>query len=165
MIGTKRARCPLFQKRCGRQSVAIADCPFDSGAAVRLRELEFLINRLIDEDYDFEAWPGIATPQDLLTHLHATSRKKTWSSPMATSATATSLSTKTSNSTSSTLAAAAKPTAGSTSPSPTATCAKKSPTPSPPASSITTKPNANFRATIDELFCSQTKSASPSFGH
>jgi kanamycin kinase len=72
MIGTKRARCPLFQKRCGRQSVAIADCPFDSGAAVRLRELEFLINRLIDEDYDFEAWPGIATPQDLLTHLHAT---------------------------------------------------------------------------------------------
>lgn len=64
----------LFQEALRQmQSIAIADCPFDSGAAVRLRELEFLINRgLIDEDYDFEAWPGIATPQDLLTRLHAT---------------------------------------------------------------------------------------------
>jgi len=55
------------------QAVDITNCPFDSGAAVRLRELEFLISQgLIDEDYDFEAWPGIATPQDLLTRLHAT---------------------------------------------------------------------------------------------
>lgn len=55
------------------QSISIADCPFDSGAAVRLRELEFLVGQgLIDEDYDFDAWPGIATPQDLLARLHAT---------------------------------------------------------------------------------------------
>lgn len=55
------------------QSISVADCPFDSSAAVRLRELEFLISQgLIDEDYDFDAWPGIATPQDLLARLQAT---------------------------------------------------------------------------------------------
>lgn len=55
------------------QSIAIADCPFDSSAAVRLRELEFLVSQgLIDDDYDFDAWPGLATPRDLLARLHAT---------------------------------------------------------------------------------------------
>lgn len=55
------------------QSIPIADCPFDSSAAVRLRELAFLISQgLIDEDYDLDAWPGLATPQDLLARLHAT---------------------------------------------------------------------------------------------
>lgn len=55
------------------QSVSIADCPFDSGAAVRLRELEYLVSHgLIDDDYDFDEWPGLSTPQDLLARLHAT---------------------------------------------------------------------------------------------
>jgi kanamycin kinase len=55
------------------QSIDIADCPFDSSAAMRLRELEFLLNEgLIDEDYDLSAWPGLHTPQDLLARLHAT---------------------------------------------------------------------------------------------
>ena len=64
----------LFQEALRQmQSISIADCPFDSSAAVRLRELEFLISQnLIDEDYDFDAWPGLATPQDLLARLHAT---------------------------------------------------------------------------------------------
>jgi kanamycin kinase len=55
------------------QSVSIADCPFDSSAAVRLRELEYLVSQgLIDEDYDFDEWPGLSTPQDLVARLHAT---------------------------------------------------------------------------------------------
>lgn len=44
-----------------------------SGAAVRLRELDYLIGKgFIDEDYDFEQWPGLATPADLLARLRAT---------------------------------------------------------------------------------------------
>ncbi|MDR0218928.1 MAG: aminoglycoside 3'-phosphotransferase [Enterobacteriaceae bacterium] len=55
------------------QAVSIADCPFDSGANMRLRELEYLLrNGLYDEQYDFTPWPGITTPQGLLTHLYAT---------------------------------------------------------------------------------------------
>ncbi|MTV37290.1 APH(3') family aminoglycoside O-phosphotransferase [Duganella radicis] len=63
----------LFQEALRQmQSISIADCPFDSSAAMRLRELEFLISQdLIDEDYDFGAWPGLTTPQDLLARLHA----------------------------------------------------------------------------------------------
>jgi kanamycin kinase len=74
LIGTKRPVPDLFHEALRQvQSVPIADCPFDSGVAMRLKELAFLLSQgLIDEDYDFEAWPGISTPQDLLTHLHAT---------------------------------------------------------------------------------------------
>jgi kanamycin kinase len=55
------------------QSISIASCPFDASAAIRLRELAYLVgNELIDEDYDFSAWPALATPQDLLARLQAT---------------------------------------------------------------------------------------------
>jgi aminoglycoside phosphotransferase len=55
------------------QSIDIADCPFDSSAAMRLRELELLLSEgLIDEDYDLSEWPDLHTPHDLLAHLHAT---------------------------------------------------------------------------------------------
>lgn len=55
------------------QAIDISGCPFDSSAAVRLRELAFLVSRgLIDEDYDLSPWPGLHTPQDLLDRLHAT---------------------------------------------------------------------------------------------
>jgi len=74
LIGTKRPVLELFHEALRQvQSVPTADCPFDSCAAVRLQELAFLLGQgLIDEDYDFDAWPGISTPQDLLAHLHAT---------------------------------------------------------------------------------------------
>jgi len=74
LIGTKGPVLELFHEALRQmQSVPIADCPFDSCAAVRLNELAFLLGQgLIDEDYDFEAWSGISTPQDLLAHLHAT---------------------------------------------------------------------------------------------
>ncbi|KQV87808.1 aminoglycoside phosphotransferase [Massilia sp. Root351] len=55
------------------QSVPAAECPFDAGARLRLRELDYLLGKgLIDEDYDLEPWPGLATPQDLVARLHAT---------------------------------------------------------------------------------------------
>ena len=74
LIGAKRPVPALFHEALRQvQSVSITDCPFDSGAAARLRELEFLVSQgLIDEDYDFEQWPGLRMPQDLLAHLHAT---------------------------------------------------------------------------------------------
>ncbi|SHN20037.1 kanamycin kinase [Duganella sacchari] len=70
----QRLSTELFQTALRQlQSIAIADCPFDASAAVRLRELAFLVSQgLIDQDYDLEAWPGLTTPQDLLAHLHAT---------------------------------------------------------------------------------------------
>lgn len=55
------------------QSLSIADCPFDAGVPVRLRELDYLMGKgLIDEDFDFEQWPGLATPADLRARLQAT---------------------------------------------------------------------------------------------
>lgn len=74
LVENKRSVRALFQEALRQvQAVSIADCPFDSGAAVRLHELAFLIDRgLIDQDYDFSAWPNLNTPQDLLAHLHAT---------------------------------------------------------------------------------------------
>lgn len=73
-LGDESRAVALFQEALRQlQSIDISDCPFDSSAAVRLRELAFLIGEgLIDEDYDFDAWPGLHTPQDLLTRLHAT---------------------------------------------------------------------------------------------
>jgi aminoglycoside phosphotransferase len=55
------------------QSVPLADCPFDSGVAMRLRELDYLLARgLTADDVDLGQWPGIATPADLLQRLQAT---------------------------------------------------------------------------------------------
>lgn len=55
------------------QSVPIAGCPFDASVPVRLRELDYLMGKgLIDEDFDFEQWPGLATPADLRARLQAT---------------------------------------------------------------------------------------------
>lgn len=73
LVENKRPVLALFQEALRQvQAVPIADCPFDSGAAARLRELVFLLGHgLIDEDYDFSAWPKLSTPQDLLAHLHA----------------------------------------------------------------------------------------------
>lgn len=70
----ERLSVALFEEALRQmQSIAITDCPFDATAAVRLRELAFLVSQgLIDEDYDFDAWPGLDTPQDLLARLHAT---------------------------------------------------------------------------------------------
>jgi kanamycin kinase len=69
----QRALALLQEALRQMQAIDISGCPFDSSAAVRLRELEFLISQgLIDEDYDFSDWPGLHTPQDLLASLHAT---------------------------------------------------------------------------------------------
>lgn len=55
------------------QAVPIADCPFDSGVAVRLAELDYLLARgLIDHDYDLHQWPRLATPADLRQRLQET---------------------------------------------------------------------------------------------
>lgn len=55
------------------QAVSIADCPFDAGAAVRLRELGYLLaHGLAADDHDLRQWPGITTPAALQRHLHAT---------------------------------------------------------------------------------------------
>jgi kanamycin kinase len=54
-------------------AVPVGDCPFDSGIDVRLAELDYLMSRgLIADDHDLEQWPGLATPSDLVAHLHAT---------------------------------------------------------------------------------------------
>lgn len=57
------------------RAVPIDNCPFNAGAALRLRELAYLIrNDLCAEEYDLNQWPGLGlhTPQDLLAHLQAT---------------------------------------------------------------------------------------------
>jgi kanamycin kinase len=55
------------------QAVAIANCPFDSRVAVRLRELDYLLSHgLIDHDCDLGQWPGLETPADLRCLLAAT---------------------------------------------------------------------------------------------
>ncbi|VVN31222.1 Aminoglycoside 3'-phosphotransferase [Pseudomonas fluorescens] len=55
------------------QAVPIADCPFDASASLRLKELEYLFARdLCEKDYDFQQWPSLNTPEELLVRLHAT---------------------------------------------------------------------------------------------
>jgi kanamycin kinase len=55
------------------QAVPIDACLFDSTVAVRLRELDYLLERgLIDEDCDLAQWPGVATSADLRRLLAAT---------------------------------------------------------------------------------------------
>lgn len=54
------------------QAVPVAGCPFEAGAALRLRELAYLLeHQLIDEEYDLSPWPELRTPQDLLARLQA----------------------------------------------------------------------------------------------
>lgn len=54
------------------QAVPVAGCPFNSSAAVRLHELEYLVGQgLIADDWDPDTWPELPTPQALIAHLHA----------------------------------------------------------------------------------------------
>lgn len=55
------------------QSVPVDDCPFEAGAAMRLRELDYLMaHGLVDDDADLAQWPGLATPADLVRRLQDT---------------------------------------------------------------------------------------------
>jgi len=73
-IDAKQPVIGLFQEALRRLSAVPAErCPFDAGAAFRLQELAYLIgHNLHAEKYDLGQWPGLHTPQDLLTHLQAT---------------------------------------------------------------------------------------------
>lgn len=75
-IDRKQPVVHLFQEALRQlRAIPVADCPFDAGAAFRLRELAYLIsNDLCAEDYDLHQWPGLSldTPPDLLAHLQAT---------------------------------------------------------------------------------------------
>lgn len=75
-IDTQQPVVSLFQEALRQLSaVPMDDCPFDAGAAFRLRELAYLIsNDLCAEEYDLNQWPGLGlhTTQDLLAHLQAT---------------------------------------------------------------------------------------------
>jgi aminoglycoside phosphotransferase len=52
--------------------VPLNDCPFDATLAIRLQELDYLLSHdLIDNEYDLSSWPGLDTPQQLLTYLQA----------------------------------------------------------------------------------------------
>lgn len=52
------------------QAVPLADCPFDSRVALRLAELERLLARgHVAGDAQVDAWPGVASPAQLLAEL------------------------------------------------------------------------------------------------
>lgn len=54
------------------QALPIAGCPFDSGVDVRLAELERLLALgHVADDATFDGWPGVDSPEALLTQLHA----------------------------------------------------------------------------------------------
>lgn len=53
------------------QAVPVVDCPLDSGIAVRLAELDYLLaNGLCAAEHDLEQWPGLASGEDLRDRLH-----------------------------------------------------------------------------------------------
>lgn len=57
------------------QAVPAADCPFASGSAQRLAELDYLLEHSLTADtYDLNQWPGLSLsgPDALRTHLYAT---------------------------------------------------------------------------------------------
>ncbi|MFZ3003128.1 MAG: APH(3') family aminoglycoside O-phosphotransferase [Undibacterium umbellatum] len=55
------------------QGIPIKDCPLHAGAAIRLKELEYLVSKgLHDQEYVLDQWPGLHDEQDLLRQLHAT---------------------------------------------------------------------------------------------
>lgn len=66
----------LFQEALAQlQALPITTCPFDGGAAFRLRELDYLLtNGLLAEDYDLQQWPGVqaTNPTEFVAHLYAT---------------------------------------------------------------------------------------------
>lgn len=74
LMANERAVIDLFLEVLRQvQSVPVADCPFNSSASVRLRELDYLLGKdLIADDYDLRQWPGLATPADLQARLNAT---------------------------------------------------------------------------------------------
>lgn len=73
-VTNERQLLALFQEALRQvQSVPIADCPFDASAAVRLRELDYLLaHGLVADDCDLAQWPGLATPADLRERLFST---------------------------------------------------------------------------------------------
>lgn len=73
-IAADRPVLPLYHEALKRlAAVPIDDCPFDSGIAARLEELEYLMAKdLIADDYDPGQWPDLNTPEKLLAHLRAT---------------------------------------------------------------------------------------------
>jgi aminoglycoside phosphotransferase len=73
-IGDERQMLGLFVEALRQvQSVPVGDCPFDASAAVRLRELDYLLaHGLVADDIDLQQWPSVRTPADLRERLHAT---------------------------------------------------------------------------------------------
>ncbi|KQB51830.1 aminoglycoside phosphotransferase [Pseudomonas endophytica] len=54
-------------------AVPIFDCPFDSSAKYRLKELGYLVAHALGEaSYNLQKWPYLHSLQDLLSHLHNT---------------------------------------------------------------------------------------------
>lgn len=55
------------------QALPKHDCPLHAGAAMRLRELEYLVSQnLHAQEYELGQWPGLHSVQDLINLLHAT---------------------------------------------------------------------------------------------
>ncbi len=73
-IGEPRLALELFQLALRQvQAVPVQDCPFDSGIAVRLAELDYLLaNGLCAAEHDLDQWPGLGTAEDLRARLHST---------------------------------------------------------------------------------------------
>ncbi|MFP3515426.1 APH(3') family aminoglycoside O-phosphotransferase [Pseudomonas sp. SIMBA_077] len=54
-------------------AVPISDCPFDSSAKSRLKELDYLLAHGLGEaSYNLQPWPYLHSLQDLISHLHNT---------------------------------------------------------------------------------------------
>ena len=66
----------LFQEALTQlQALPITTCPFEAGAAYRLKELEYLLaNGLLAEEYDLQQWPDVqaTNPSEFVAHLYAT---------------------------------------------------------------------------------------------
>lgn len=73
-LGEPRLALELFQLALRQvQAVPEQDCPFDSGIAARLAELDYLLaNGLCAAEHDLGQWPGLSTAEDLRGRLQAT---------------------------------------------------------------------------------------------
>ncbi|GAB3803688.1 aminoglycoside O-phosphotransferase APH(3')-IIIa [Spirosoma humi] len=75
-IDSQQAVLSVFQEALAQlQALPIATCPFEAGAAFRLKELEYLlVNGLVAYEYDLHQWPGVeaANPPEFVAHLYAT---------------------------------------------------------------------------------------------
>lgn len=71
LVGEPRVALELFQMALQRvQAVPTQGCPFDSGIAVRLAELDYLLaNGLCAVEHDLGQWPGLASAEDLRARL------------------------------------------------------------------------------------------------